>query len=35
MPAGSGLADFLDYFQHDSETGQPKGIGAVDLRDLP
>lgn len=26
---------FLDFFQRDKETGQPKGILAIDLRRLP
>jgi hypothetical protein len=26
---------FLDYFQHDRDTGQPKGIIAIDLGALP
>ncbi len=31
-PAGT---TFLDYFQHDRDTGQPKGIIAIDLGALP
>lgn len=31
-PAGT---TFLDYFQHDRDTGQPKGIVAIDLGALP
>lgn len=30
-PAGT---TFLDYFQRDRDTGQPKGIVAIDLRAL-
>jgi hypothetical protein len=26
---------YLDFFQHDRSTGQPKGILAIDLRSLP
>jgi hypothetical protein len=26
---------FLDYFQHDKLTGEPKGIIAIDLEELP
>jgi hypothetical protein len=35
MPAGPGHADFIDYFQHDPNTRQPKGIVAINLKDLP
>lgn len=28
-------ADFLDYFQHERDTEVPKGIVAIDLKDLP
>lgn len=35
MPAGPGYADFLDYFQHARATNAPKGIVAIDLKDLP
>jgi hypothetical protein len=35
MPAGPGYADFLDYFQHERDTGAPKGIVAINLKDLP
>jgi hypothetical protein len=31
-PAGT---TFLDYFQRDRETGEPKGIIAIALGDLP
>lgn len=31
---GEGTA-FLDYFQQDKRTGDPKGIVAIDLRGLP
>jgi hypothetical protein len=31
-PAGT---TFLDYFQHDRDTGQPKGIIAIHLKDIP
>jgi hypothetical protein len=31
-PAGT---TFLDYFQRDRESGEPKGIIAIALRDLP
>jgi len=34
IPVGPGLADFLEYFQHDPNTGQPKGILAINLKDL-
>jgi len=34
MPAGPGYADFLDYFQHERATDEPKGIVAIDLEDL-
>jgi hypothetical protein len=26
---------YLEFFQHDRTTGQPKGIVAIDLGDLP
>ena len=35
MPAGPGYADFLDYFQHERDTAVPKGIVAINLKDLP
>ena len=35
MPAGAGYPDFLDYFQHDPDTNKPKGIVAINLKDLP
>jgi hypothetical protein len=35
MPAGPGYADFLDYFQHERNTHAPKGIVAINLKDLP
>jgi hypothetical protein len=35
LPAGPGYADFVDYFQHDPDTDQPKGIVAINLKDLP
>lgn len=34
MPAGVGDVDFVDYFQHDPNTRQPKGIIAINLEDL-
>jgi hypothetical protein len=30
----AGYADFLDYFQHEPNTGTPKGIAAINLEDL-
>ena len=33
MPAGVRDADFVDYFQHDPNTRQPKGIIAINLED--
>ena len=35
MRAGPGYADFLEYFQHQRATDEPKGIVAIDLKDLP
>jgi Family of unknown function (DUF6932) len=35
MSPGPGYADFLDYFQHERATNAPKGIVAIDLKDLP
>lgn len=35
VPAEPGGAVFLDYFQRDQHTGQPKGIIAIDLGGLP
>lgn len=34
VPAGVGDVDFVDYFQHDPNTRQPKGIIAINLEDL-
>jgi hypothetical protein len=33
-PAGVGDVDFVDFFQHDPNTRQPKGIIAINLEDL-
>ena len=35
MPAGTGYADFVDYFQRERDTNAPKGIVAIDLKELP
>jgi uncharacterized protein DUF6932 len=35
VPAEPAGTRFLDYFQHDKTTGAPKGIIALDLKDLP
>jgi hypothetical protein len=35
MPADPGYADFRDYFQHELANNAPKGIVAIDLKDLP
>ena len=34
LPADSGLT-FLDFFQRDKATGNPKGIIAIDLESFP
>jgi hypothetical protein len=35
VPADPAGTRFLDYFQQDKTTGAPKGIIALDLKDLP
>ncbi len=35
LPEGVSGKTFLDFFQTDRATGQPKGIAALDLRRLP
>ena len=35
MSPGPGCADLLDCFQHERATNAPKGIVAIDLKDLP
>jgi len=35
MPAGPGYADLLDFFQHERYIAVPKGIVAINLKDLP
>jgi len=35
MVAGPSGVTFLDFFQHDRQTGVPKGIIAIDLGGLP
>ncbi len=35
VPADPAGTRFLDYFQQDRTTGAPKGIIALDLKDLP
>jgi hypothetical protein len=35
IPEDAAGAQFLDYFQREKRTGDPKGIVAIDLGDLP
>lgn len=35
VPADAAGAQFVDYFQRDKRTGDPKGIVAIDLGELP
>ncbi len=35
VPADAAGAQFLDYFQRDKRTGEPKGIVAIDLGEQP
>lgn len=35
VPADAAGTAFLDYFQRDKRTGDPKGIVAIDLGGLP
>jgi hypothetical protein len=35
LPEGASGRSFLEFFQFDKLTGQPKGIAAINLRQLP